>query len=95
MADADELAAYGAIFNSRSLVGNSTVFESLLQRVSEKRFKSGRIECGNRSHMDGGRGWKRYGSGKWQLMVKIGLKIINIGNHQNEHLRMTRYFGKR
>lgn len=35
-----ELAAYGAIFNSRSPVGNSTMFVSLLQRVSEKRFKS-------------------------------------------------------
>lgn len=36
----DELAAYGAIFNSRSPVGNSTIFVNLLQRVSENRFKS-------------------------------------------------------
>lgn len=35
-----ELAAYGAMFNSRSPVGNSTIFVNLLQRVSEKRFKS-------------------------------------------------------
>lgn len=35
-----ELAAYGAIFNSRSPVGNSTIFDNLLQRVSENRFKS-------------------------------------------------------
>lgn len=40
VADDDAFAAYGAIFNSRSLVGNSTVFDNLLQRVSEKRFKS-------------------------------------------------------
>lgn len=36
----DELAAYGAIFSSRSPVGNSTMFDNLLHRVSENRFKS-------------------------------------------------------
>lgn len=36
----DELAAYGAMFSSRSPVGNSTIFDSLLHRVSENRFKS-------------------------------------------------------
>lgn len=36
----DELAPYGAIFSSRSPVGNSTMFDNLLQRVSENRFKS-------------------------------------------------------
>lgn len=35
-----EFAAYGAMFRSRSPVGNSTIFVILLQRVSEKRFKS-------------------------------------------------------
>lgn len=36
----DELAAYGAIFSSLSPVGISTIFDSLLHRVSENRFKS-------------------------------------------------------
>lgn len=36
----DEFAAYGAISNPFSAVGNSTIFVNLLQRVSEKRFKS-------------------------------------------------------
>lgn len=36
----DEFAAYGAIFSALSPVGNSTIFDSLLHRVSEKRFRS-------------------------------------------------------
>lgn len=36
----DAFAAYGAMFNPRSFVGNSITFDNLLQRVSEKRFRS-------------------------------------------------------
>lgn len=74
-----ELAAYGAIFNSRSPVGNSTMFVNLLQRVSENRFKS-EIQFSSIQLIQ-----LRFPFNGWEW-DEIRAK---------KHLRMAKYFGNR